>query len=178
MISVETFKSVVGWDGIYMVSDQGRVLSMSRRVQGPSGRVARRRARFLRAAQRGKGYMSVGLFRDGTRSNAVVHRLVLGAFRGPCPGGMEASHLNGDRLDNRASNLCWETRKDNHARKREHGTRQVGERHGMSKLTTGGVREIRRRLARGESQESVAADFGVHKASIGRIHLGKTWSHV
>src|SRR5262245_50618733 len=69
----------------------------------------------LRASIDGVGYRNVSLrnaagqLEPGTK----VHRLVLLAFVGPCPGGMECCHANDDRQDNRLSNLRWDTRGNN-----------------------------------------------------------------
>src|SRR5215471_1608313 len=60
-----------------------------------------------------KGYRHVVLNNCHPRRCVFVHRLILEAFVGPCPKGMEARHLNGDRQDNRLVNLAWGTRLEN-----------------------------------------------------------------
>lgn len=61
-----------------------------------------------------------------SKSNAVesflVHRLVLTAFVGPCPEGMEGCHEDGDPSNNRATNLRWDTHKNNQLDMHKHGT--------------------------------------------------------
>lgn len=61
-------------------------------------------------------YLMVALY-DGRgmsgRKDRYIHRLVLEAFVGPCPEGMEARHINGDHQDNRLENLCWGTKEEN-----------------------------------------------------------------
>jgi hypothetical protein len=67
----------------------------------------------LRASS--KGYITVNLKPGGAikLKTMRVHRLVLDAFVGPCPDGMECRHLNGVKADCRLSNLAWGTRKEN-----------------------------------------------------------------
>jgi hypothetical protein len=64
-----------------------------------------------------------------------VHRIVLEAFVGMCPEGMEARHLDGDRQNNHVSNLVWDVYVVNVSDRRAHGTDQVGDRNPNAKLT-------------------------------------------
>lgn len=77
------------------------------------------------------GYQQVNVHRRAV----TVHPLVLEAFWGPRPEGRQASHFNGDRADNRAKNLRWETPTENNRRKRQHGTQPAGDRHPCGRKT-------------------------------------------
>lgn len=68
------------------------------------------------------GYPTVQLRRDGTSSKVHVHRLVLMAFRGVPAGLMDGCHVDGNRLDNRLTNLYWGTRSQNILDQVKHGT--------------------------------------------------------
>lgn len=57
--------------------------------------------------------------------NVLAHRLVLEAFVGPCPEGMQACHNDGDRMNTRVGNLRWDTPKANSADRWRHGTTGV-----------------------------------------------------
>jgi hypothetical protein len=75
--------------------------------------------------QHGKhtGYLYVRVVdKDGEQSFPLIHRLVLEAFVGPCPVGMQACHADGDRQNNRPGNLRWDTCKANMADKKTHET--------------------------------------------------------
>lgn len=112
----------------------------------------------------------------GTGVYARVHRLVCAAFHGPAPSSdHEAAHLNGDPMDNRASNLAWKTKTGNEEDKIDHETGNRGSRHGMHKLTEGEVRSIRARGAAGARQVDLAREFGVSQTQICSILRGRAW---
>jgi hypothetical protein len=105
----------------YEVSDQGRVRSLDRIVYRKNGNylLTGRILKPSKSGQLGKDYLAVSLGRGHYKT---VHRLVLESFVGPCPGGLEACHSNGDRHDNRLNNLRWDTRSANNLDKNAHGT--------------------------------------------------------
>ena len=67
----------------------------------------------------------VGLCREGVNEVKLVHRLVLEAFVGPCPDKKECCHNNGNSLDNRLTNLRWDTRRANCLDSALHGTKAM-----------------------------------------------------
>lgn len=106
----EEWRPVLGWEGYYLVSNQGRVKSVPR-VTDNGFRVM---GRLRQPAMQGRGnpYWQVHLMRGGRGTpfyRVAVHRLVLESFVGPCPEGMEACHNNGNGFDNRLENLRWDT---------------------------------------------------------------------
>jgi general stress protein YciG len=109
----ERWRAVPGWDG-YEVSDQGRVRSWRIGARGAPRR--RTVPLLLKLSRQRSGYLDVGFGNTNRRGEYVhwrVSRLVLTAFVGPCPEGMEAAHLNGVRDDNRLANLQWVTHAEN-----------------------------------------------------------------
>jgi hypothetical protein len=104
---------------------------------------------------------------------------VIEAFVGPRPDwAEECRHDDGDTSNNAAGNLLWGTKKQNAEDRERHGTHRKGSDHVKSKLTEEKVKEARRRLASGETQQSVASDFGVNQATIQAVASGRTWRHV
>lgn len=160
---MEIWKPVVGYEAEYEVSNIGRV----RRIK--TGRV-------LKPRITPHGYNRVVLSK-GEAKHALVHRLVLAAFCGPRPDGMESCHGNGDRADNRIENLRWDTRANNHADKKLHGTLARGERCGKSKLTEADVR-FARAMKGVISTSEIARRLGVVRRTVAHIFNGDTWSHV
>jgi hypothetical protein len=115
----ETWKPVVGYEGSYEVSDQGRVRSLDRFVITRGGVRKRTKGKTLRTSVMNTGYLQVSL---GRAKTVTVHRLVLEAFVGPAPEGSEACHYpDPDRSNSALSNLRWGTRSDNIRDCIEHG---------------------------------------------------------
>lgn len=100
----ERWLPVPGYEGLYEVSDQGRVRSID-----CLDRLGRRRKGRVRVLTRDGYYLKVSLSRDGKLKSFWVHALVLTAFVGPRPEGMECCHGPGGPLDNRLENLRWDT---------------------------------------------------------------------
>jgi hypothetical protein len=117
----ERWLPVVGYEGFYEVSDQGRVRSLDRIVDELRGGRTWK-GRVLITQRHPKGYLIVALTAKGRSKSHSVHRLVLRAFQGDCPDGMQCCHANGIRDDNRLDNLRWDTRSANEQDKIRHGT--------------------------------------------------------
>lgn len=114
----EIWKPVPGFEGIYEVSNMGQLRSLDRVLS--SGR--RWKGRILKQSLTWNGYFYLNLSKDGIYYRRYLHRLVLEAFVGPSPEGMEACHENGVRGDNRPENLRWDTRTENVKDAIKHGT--------------------------------------------------------
>jgi hypothetical protein len=111
----EQWRAVVGYEGFYEVSDAGRVRSVDRVVIDCNGNRTRLfRGVVLKQATISKGYRAVGLCRrDRPMVTKYVHHLVLEAFVGPKPVGMECCHGVGGPADNRLSNVRWGSSSEN-----------------------------------------------------------------
>jgi hypothetical protein len=164
---MENWKAVVGYEGLYEVSDLGRVRSLPR----PTGH----RGRILKPNIQPRHYPCVAFSRKCKLKTFAVHRLVLEAFVGPCPEGKEACHNNGVWDDCRLVNLRWDTRKANHFDKRAHGTHNGGARHYKAKFTPEQVREIR---AAQESCAALGRKHGVSTSCIAYMKRRETYAEV
>jgi hypothetical protein len=163
----EVWRPVVGWEGLYEVSDLGRVKCLPRKWV-PT-------ARLLRIVHSPGKYPQVGLCSPKRNLTRMVHQLVAEAFLGPCPQTMEVCHNDGDRANNRLENLRYDTRKANHADKRVHGTLRIGDNCPVSKLTAEQVLAIR---ASDLPPAQLAAQYAVTPSNITAIIRRKSWRHI
>lgn len=86
--TAEEWRDVPGWEGLYQVSDQGRVRSLDRMVRGAYGSNWLRRGVILKLYTEWSGHMTVKLQADNRgKKNMKVHQMVLSAFVGPLPEG-------------------------------------------------------------------------------------------
>lgn len=171
----ERWLPVPGYEATHEVSDLGRVRSLSRL----NTRGFKRKGKILSTGPNQFGYEVAQLYTPGkVRRAFFVHRLVLTAFVGPCPPGMEGCHGPGGKRDNRLSNLRWDTSTANALDKRKHGSQTFGDDHPVSKLTASKVREARDRRLAGESYAAIARDFNVTYQAICDAIKKKTWAHV
>jgi DNA-binding XRE family transcriptional regulator len=178
MTEQETWKNVVGYEGIYKISSLGRVRSFyHNKNDGCLLKLRRGRA----------GYLRVWLCLDGKKKPESVHRLVAKAFLGPAPSPChEVNHKNGDKTDNRVENLEWVTSSQNKEHARDVlGIEYVvpppspGEQNSSAKLTRDKVKRIRRLYATDKyTQRELGQIFGVAKPTIGHIVRGESWKHV
>lgn len=121
MSSVETWRDVVGYVGLYQVSDAGRVRSVERVVVDSYDTATRRKAvrvfasRVLKpwAHGRFRDYRAVSLSSGGARIKFLVHRLVAEAFIPNPEGKAQVNHKDGNPTNNAAENLEWSTNSEN-----------------------------------------------------------------
>lgn len=143
----EEWRAVVGYESYYEVSDLGRVRSL-------------RTGKLRRATPTDWGYLHLSLSIEGNPKHWKVHRLVAMAFIPLIDGKTHVNHKNGDKLDNRAVNLEWMTKRENE----EHAGR-LGRHHAATnpnrgwKLTPDNVVDIRRRFNAGERAMQIARDY-------------------
>lgn len=172
----EVWRDIPDYNGIYQVSDIGRVRSVERYTTG-SNRWGTQttqhiKGRVLSQSLNTCGRPFVGLFLQGRGyKSTMVHTIVAEVFLGPRPEGHAIHHKNHDRTDNRASNLEYMPNVE-HCR-----LHMSGNIPGNAKLAAHEVDAIRTAIASGNlSQAEIARRHGVSPATITMIKQGKRWN--
>lgn len=109
----ERWLPVVGWEGLYEVSDHGRVRSLPWTKIRSNGAMFTLRGRVLKASPSSSGYPRVTLHKNGRMTYKHVHTLVMASFVGPQPENTDVCHSDGNPTNNRLSNLRFDTRVGN-----------------------------------------------------------------
>lgn len=165
----ERWLDIPNYDGLYCVSDTGRV--MSRRYG---------KSRIMRPSFDRYGYQFVALWRDKKPKHHSVHRLVATAFIPNPDGDRVVNHINAIKTDNRPVNLEWCTQAHNLRHTLAMGLRKMpaGENNRNSKLTDRAVMDARRSFAAGESSTILAARYGVSRNTMWLAVTHQTWRHL
>ena len=169
----EEWRPVVGFEGLYEVSNLGKVRSLDRRIkckyfQNIKGKVLKPQL------DKQTGYLVIYLWREGLISRFTIHSLVAKMFLKKPAARDEVNHKNGKKTDNKISNLEWTTRSKNMIHAHAIGLAPTGERHGGAKLKNNDISKIRF-LSSVMTQDAIAKNFGVSQSIISGIISGKRW---
>lgn len=177
---MENWKPIKGYEGIYEVSDLGRIRSLprTRSFIGRWGNMTTAKvAGGLLKPQRGtRGYMHIILSKDGIHEQVSVHRIVANAFCEHPVGKNEVNHKDENKANNIASNLEWCDRKYNTT----YGSLKncyAGEKNPRAKLTSKDVEQIKARRSNGEGLQTIASDYGISANHVSNICRGKRWAN-
>lgn len=174
------WRQIPGYNGMYEASNSGlirRTRMHGRYSPGP-----------LAQSKHTAGYLTVALSIKGKQRTLYIHRLVMLAFFGKSA--LDVNHIDGDKTNNRLSNLEYVSRKENtrHAAEvlkmdytfkggaNRYDSRGVN--HGQAKLNDEKVREIRLAHANGVHIDVLVATYGVCKSVLYAAIRRKTWRHV
>ena len=161
----EIWKPIPNYPG-YEVSNTGKVRSYRKREKGRGWFIADEPQRIL-SPHKCNGYPFVMLAKNDPQR---IHRLVMLAFVGPCPDGMEVCHNDGDPRNNNLDNLRYDTRKEN--------SRDIYF-HGKYKLTPNDVALIRKTVNGASNRMDVVRDLakklGVSVSTVYLAAVGRTY---
>lgn len=168
----ETFVPVKDYEGFYEVSNLGRVRSLYR----VDCRGQKRKSQIIKQV-RILGYHKVSLSKDRIEKQHFVHRLVAIAFIPNTHNKPQVNHIDGNKSNNKLSNLEWCSSLENinHAINTSLRESGIGTSNPSSKLSDGEVLEIYKSI---EPISKIASNFKVHRCTIYRIKSGKKWNHI
>lgn len=169
---MEQWRNVPDYEGLYQVSNKGRVRSLDHIVPGSRGGERLVRGKVLKQTKSGN-YFCVHLSKKGKSKVLNTHEIVAFSFLGKRPKGYHIHHKDGNSYNNIPQNLEYLS-PFAHAQTVQ---RRVGEENGFSKLTEGDVRQIRKLWNSNElTQEEIANMFGIEQMAVSSIIRKKTWA--
>lgn len=163
----EIWRWVNGYEGLYMVSDHGRVMSMPGTYEFRDG-MRSKSGRLMELQDNGKGYKMVPLSRSGKTEFRTVHRLVAIAFLENKENKPDVNHIDGNKSNNRLSNLEWVTKKENMAHARD-VLQTVPTNRDFTEEQIIAIRSDER------CEREIADEYGVTQSTINAIRTGRTY---
>lgn len=187
----EIWKDVVGYEGLYKVSNLGNVKSLDRTVEQFNHAKQRMvkttyKGRMLKQSERNNGYLFVGLKENGKKQKKEnIHRLVAKAFIPNPEKKPQVNHKDRNKKNNHLSNLEWCTTHENMQHTFETGrVALIGEAVGGSKLTEEDVIWIRERFSKGDISitnlwKLFIKEFKeIDRKQVSNIVHYKSWKHI
>lgn len=172
---MEEWRDIPGFEGLFQVSNMGNVQRIAHCDQ------YRRKANLGPATFKPnkRGYWEVMLGRPKFRRLYLVHRVVMLAFVGPCPEGLQVNHINGDKRDNRLVNLEYVTGSENMRHASAMGKlNHAGMRGPSRKVSDQDVLIMRALFERGLGIKELVRLSGLSNSQVRRIKNRETWTEI
>lgn len=166
----EVWKDVVGYEGLYKVSNLGNVWSYYKNKK-------------ITPAKNCDGYLNVSLRKEKKGKTHKVHRLVLIAFTAKVEQKEEVNHIDNVRDNNVLANLEWVTRRENLAHTKKQNRhykfpKRSCQEHTQAKLTNKKVLLLIKLVESGKNKKQLSSDFGISTGTINDILAGRRWSQL
>lgn len=162
----EQWKDVVGYEGLYKVSDLGRIKSFYKKI-----------AVILKSKKDKYGYLTLSLCKKKQKKSFTIHRLAAIAFIPNTEKKPQVNHKKGVKTHNNIKNLEWCNQSENQIHAVENNLQPIGEKHSNSILKNIDVLNIRK-LKGIKTIKEIALEFNVGSATIRDIFRGATWKHI
>ena len=170
----ETWKDIPGYENKYQVSDLGRVKGLDRVVKTKNGRTQYKKGTILKNKMGTNGYYYVCLYKNNKQKTFMIHSLVALNFIGDRPYKNDICHINWNRLDNKVTNLKYDTRTENF-----NDMYRQGKKNPKGKLSVEDVLEIRKmRKEENVPYKELAIMFGVSESTIGYVVTKRSYWYI
>ena len=176
----EKWKDIKGYEGLYQVSNLGRVKSLGRETLSKRGVLMKFKGRMLSLNSKDKdGYILVSLVRNKQKTTSKVHRLVCEAFLPNPENRPQVNHKNGIKNDNRLDNLEWCTSSENQLHSIHTLSKKIlkGEEIGHNVLNENLIFKILEKKREGYSYTELENMFGINRSTI-HSAFKYTWKHL
>ncbi|BBD20125.1 HNH endonuclease [Lactobacillus phage T25] len=167
MNSIEIWKDIEGYEGLYQISNMGRVRSLDRK----DAREHRIKGKILAITSATNGYRKIGLMKDGNIKNHSVHRLVAKAFLDNPSNLPQVNHKDEDKTNNVVSNLEWCTQSYNNGYGTRNGRAAKANEKPIYVVTSSGNRYFFRSI------EKAAELLGLSRGNVSTCLNGKRKHH-
>lgn len=122
----EIWKDIEGYEGLYQVSNMGRIKSLERYKEN-HGKLQKVEEKIKTINIKNSGYQFVQLYKNNKYKNLMVHRLVAQAFIPNVDNKPQINHIDGNKLNNNVTNLEWCTNSENNKHAWNTGLKQCTE---------------------------------------------------
>jgi hypothetical protein len=165
MISNEVWKPVKDFEGLYEISNLGRVKTF---VRCPG--------KVLKPSNQKSGYLQVTLSKNKKAHFKWVHRLVAEVFLEPSTSKHFVNHKDGNKKNNIPDNLEYCTPAENNAHAGKLNLKPIGSNHTNSKLTHTQLKEVRSLLQQGIlTHKQISKIFNTHRTTISKIARNESY---
>jgi hypothetical protein len=170
---MDDVRPVVGFEGVYAVSDRGEVT----RVRPARGATVGRAK--SRAPSKADGYIRITLYDRGRRWDGLLHQIVAAAFLGACPDAHEINHKDGNKARCGVGNLEYVTRPGNIQHAMAHGLmRLCGADNPSSRIDEATALAVLSDHASGLGYKRIGKRHGIRPSHARDIIKGKIWRHL
>ncbi len=175
----EIWKDIKDYEGLYQVSNLGRVKSVERIKTIPPNKTYTQKSFIMKPYYHYNGYPIITLSKNGIRFKDVVHRIVAKHFIENPENYKYVCHKDDNPLNNKADNLYWGTQQDNMNDKVSKNRQQKGENVKFSKLNNEKIKEIRNMYEKGKiTHKEIGRIYDISTSCITEIINLKSWKHV
>lgn len=171
-MNVEIWKPIKGYEGLYEISNLGRLKKLEKKWVAGKGSVRFAEESITLGILNSHGYYTFDLCKNGNPKKTKIHRLVAEHFLEKEINKKIVNHIDGDKSNNRATNLEWTTSKINNEHAYAVGLRKT-------KLTTVEIKEMRNFYDDNlYTTYELAQLYGISQSNVWNIVKRKTWRYV